>query len=50
MANYAHPDVLVDTEWVLAHHKDPNVRGAEVDYDPSANYEQGHVPGAVLVD
>ena len=50
MANYAHPDVLVDTEWVLAHHKDPNVRVAEVDYDPSANYEQGHVPGAVLFD
>ncbi|MFZ0699385.1 MAG: sulfurtransferase [Thermoplasmata archaeon] len=50
MANYAHPDVLVDTEWMLAHHKDPKVRVAEVDYDPSANYELGHIPGAVLFD
>jgi len=50
MAGYAHPDVLVDTEWVLAHHKDPKVRVAEVDYDPSANYEQGHIPGSVLFD
>lgn len=50
MANYAHPDVLVDTEWVLAHHQGPKVRIAEVDYDPAANYEQGHIPGAVLFD
>ncbi|MGD0637178.1 MAG: sulfurtransferase [Nitrososphaerales archaeon] len=47
---YAHPEVLVDTEWVLAHHKDPNVRIVEVDYDPAANYGVGHVPGAVLFD
>jgi thiosulfate/3-mercaptopyruvate sulfurtransferase len=30
--------------------KDPNVRIAEVDYDPKANYVLGHVPGAVLFD
>ena len=50
MANYAHPEVLVDTEWALAHHKDAKVRIAEVDYDPAANYDQGHIPGAVLFD
>ena len=47
---YAHPDVLVDTNWVLQHHKDANVRIAEVDYDPAANYAVGHIPGAVLFD
>lgn len=47
---YANPDVLVSTEWVLEHHKDPNVRVVEVDYDPTSNYNQGHIPGAVLFD
>ncbi len=47
---YAHPETLVDTEWLAAHLTDPKLRVAEVDYDPLANYEQGHVPGAVLFD
>ncbi len=47
---YANPTVLVTTEWVQEHHKDPNVRIVEVDYDPNSNYEQGHIPGAVLFD
>lgn len=42
---YAHPEVLVDTQWVEDHLKDSNVRIAEVDYDPRANYLLGHVPG-----
>jgi len=50
MAAYAHPDVLVETEWLAAHLTDPKVRVAEVDYDPAANYERGHAPGAVLFD
>lgn len=50
MSAYSHPEVLVDTNWVLQHHKDANVRIAEVDYDPVANYNLGHVPGAVLMD
>ncbi len=48
--SYAHPEVLVDTKWVLAHHKDADVRIVEVDYDPAANYAVGHIPGAVLFD
>lgn len=48
--NYVHSEVLVDTKWVEDHTKDSNVRVAEVDYDPKANYELGHVPGAVLFD
>lgn len=47
---YAHPEILVDTQWVEDHLKDPKVRVAEVDYDPKANYKLGHVPGAVLFD
>ena len=47
---YAHPEVLVDTQWVEDHSMDSNVRIAEVDYDPKANYQLGHVPGAVLFD
>jgi len=50
MAAYAHPEVLVDTAWVAAHAADPQVRVAEVDYDPAANYALGHIPGAVLFD
>jgi thiosulfate/3-mercaptopyruvate sulfurtransferase len=50
MAAYAHPEVLVETEWLSAHLHDPKVRVAEVDYDPEANYELGHVPGSVLFD
>ncbi|MGA8107761.1 MAG: sulfurtransferase [Nitrososphaeraceae archaeon] len=48
--SYAHPEVLVDTQWVVDHLKDSNVRIAEVDYDPKANYQLGHIAGAVLFD
>ena len=48
--SYAHPEVIVDTNWVVQHHKDKNVRIAEVDYDSTSNYNQGHVPNAVLFD
>ena len=48
--SYKHPEVLVETEWVSQHMKDGTARVAEVDYDPTANYNLGHVPGAVLFD
>jgi thiosulfate/3-mercaptopyruvate sulfurtransferase len=48
--SYAHPEVLVDTQWVENHINDAEVRIAEVDYDPTANYNLGHVPSAVLFD
>ena len=47
---YAHPEVLVSTSWVEEHVKDTNVRVAEVDYDPTANYALGHIPSSVLLD
>ncbi len=43
---YAHPEALVDADWVQAHLTDPSVRLIEVDVDTTA-YEQGHIPGAV---
>jgi thiosulfate/3-mercaptopyruvate sulfurtransferase len=47
---YVHPEVLVDTQWVEDHLKDPKVRIAEVDYDRKTNYQLGHIPGSVLFD
>ena len=46
MAEYAHPESLVSTEWVAEHGSDSNVRLVEVDVDTGA-YEQGHIAGAV---
>ncbi len=46
MAEFAHPEVLVSTQWVADHRNDPNLRIVEVDVDTSA-YEQGHIPGAI---
>ena len=43
---YATDNALVDSDWALAHLKDPNVRVVEVDVDTTA-YSQGHIPGAV---
>ena len=46
---YAHPEVLVTTEWVAEHLNDPNVRIVESNEDPLL-YATGHIPGAVEVD
>lgn len=46
MSDYVHPEVLVSTDWVAQHVKDPSVRVVEVDVDLSA-YNEGHVPGAI---
>ena len=43
---YAHPEVLVDANWVEDHFGDPNVRLIEVDVD-TKSYAEGHIPGAV---
>jgi thiosulfate/3-mercaptopyruvate sulfurtransferase len=49
MAEYAHPEVLVTTEWVAEHRSEPNVRIVESDEDVLL-YHQGHIPGAVKID
>ncbi|MHC5005163.1 MAG: sulfurtransferase [Planctomycetota bacterium] len=46
MSSYAHPEVLVETDWVKAHLGDPDVKLVEIDVDTTA-YDAGHVPGAI---
>src|SRR5947199_1275788 len=46
MANYAHPESLVSTDWVAQHLNDPKVRIAEVDVD-TKSYDEGHIPGSI---
>jgi thiosulfate/3-mercaptopyruvate sulfurtransferase len=46
---YAHPDVLVSTQWVADHLDDPTVRILESDED-ALLYETGHIRGAVKID
>ena len=46
---YAHPEVLVSTDWVSQHLNDPMVRLIESNEDLLL-YDTGHIPGAVKVD
>lgn len=46
---YAHPEVLVSTDWVQEHLEDPKVRVLEVDEDILL-YDTGHIPGAQKID
>ena len=46
---YAHPEVLVSTQWVADHLNDPKVRLVESNEDILL-YETGHIPGAVKID
>ena len=46
---YAHPEVLVSTDWVEAHLNDPSIRLVESNED-TLLYASGHIPGAVHVD
>ncbi len=47
LLNYAHPEVLAETQWVAEHLNDPKVRLVEVDINVTA-YSSGHIPGAVF--
>jgi thiosulfate/3-mercaptopyruvate sulfurtransferase len=46
---YAHPEVLVSTDWVQEHLDDPAIRVIESNED-TLLYSSGHLPGAVHVD
>jgi thiosulfate/3-mercaptopyruvate sulfurtransferase len=46
---YAHPDVLVSTDWVAKHLNDPSIRLIESNED-TLLYASGHIPGSVNVD
>ncbi|HEU4751785.1 MAG TPA: rhodanese-like domain-containing protein, partial [Armatimonadota bacterium] len=45
---YAHPALLVETDWVARHGGDAGVR--LVDMRPEAEYRAGHIPGAVRIE
>ncbi len=47
--SYAHPEVLVDTEWVSQNPPNENRKLVEVDYDPVNGYQKGHINGASLI-
>src|SRR5678815_2784604 len=46
---YAHPEMLVSTDWLAEHLRDENVRILECDEDVLL-YELGHIPQAQKVD
>ena len=48
-AKVAHPESIVETDWVGQHLDDPKIRLVEVDVDLSA-YSQSHIPGALHWD
>jgi len=45
-STYAHPEQLVETDWVAAHGADANVRIVDM---RQSGYADGHVPGAIYV-
>src|SRR3984893_16801411 len=54
---YAHPEALVSTEWLAANLDDPNVRVLDSSFKQPgvtptarADYDAGHIPGAVFFD
>jgi thiosulfate/3-mercaptopyruvate sulfurtransferase len=46
MSDYAHPEVLVTTDWVAEHKDDAGIKLVEVDVDSQA-FAAGHIPGAI---
>lgn len=49
MTNYAHPEVLVTSEWLQEHLNDPNLRIIESNEDLTL-YDTGHIPGAIQIN
>jgi thiosulfate/3-mercaptopyruvate sulfurtransferase len=54
---YAHPEALVSGEWLAAHLDDPHVRVVDCSFKlpgitptAQADYDKGHIPGAVFFD
>ena len=42
---FVHPNLIVSVRWLMQHTTDPHLR--LVDARPTAEYDQGHIPGAV---
>jgi len=50
MADYAHPEVLVSTEWVAGHLHDTDALRIVAANEDEALYDEGHIPNAVPID
>lgn len=48
-SGYAHPEALLNTDWVAAHLNDPQVRLVDVSSKREV-YDQGHLPGSVYIN
>ena len=46
MGDYAHPEILVSTDWVAKNTANPSVRVVEVDVDKTS-YGEGHIKNAI---
>jgi thiosulfate/3-mercaptopyruvate sulfurtransferase len=44
---FARPEALVDTAWLAAHLGDPEIRIVDMRRNGAADYDAGHIPGAV---
>jgi len=49
LSQYAHPELLVSTQWLSEHLEDPGIVVVESDEDVLL-YDTGHIPGAIKVD
>ncbi|MEA2451719.1 MAG: thiosulfate/3-mercaptopyruvate sulfurtransferase [Actinomycetota bacterium] len=49
MTDYAHPDALVETDWLEQQGDSKDIAILEVDEDTTA-YEKGHIPNAISID
>ena len=49
MTSYAHPEALVETDWLAEHLNDDGIRVIESNEDILL-YDTGHIPGAVHID
>ena len=47
MSQYAYPEVLVDSQWLMDHLNDSTIRVVEVEMSPELN-KKAHIPGAVF--
>ena len=47
--NYAHPEALVDADWLEQHRNDEGIRIVESNEDILL-YDTGHIPGAVHIE
>ncbi|OGO17304.1 MAG: hypothetical protein A2Z14_17380 [Chloroflexi bacterium RBG_16_48_8] len=47
MGSYAHPEMVVTTDWLADHLEDPSIRIIEVSSLGELTYPDGHIPGAV---